>query len=200
MLWRMLGGAVVGAAASLFFFKFIGEPNMDLKNPSVVLAAACGIIYLLIGLMVAFGVAAPKTGAHFLNVEDAEELREERHKIGTSSFASILIGIFVLVLAMEGGAIGSQVALVVAALCLVGIVAVTVAGAKQYDELTWQLAQEASAWGFYATLVVLGGWAALAHLGFVAWVSPLAFVALLIFLQLLTAFVAVGRRGMLMPR
>ena len=105
-----------------------------------------------------------------------------------------------LVLALAGGAIASQVALVVAAVCLVGIVAVTVAGAKRYDELTRQLATEASAWGFYATLVVLGGWAALAHLGLIAWVSPLAFVALLIFLQLLTAFVAVGRRGMLMPR
>jgi hypothetical protein len=200
MLWRMLAGAVVGGAASLLFFKFVAEPNMDLKDPSVLLAAACGIVYLLIGLMVGLGAVAPKTGAHFLNVEDAEELREERQKIGTSSFACVLIGIFVLVLALAGGAIGSRTALVVATACLVGILAVTVAGAKRYDELTRQLAVEASAWGFYATLVVLGGWAALAHLGFVAWVSPLAFVALLIFLQLLTAFIAVGRRGMLMPR
>lgn len=200
MIWRMLAGAVVGAVGSLLFFKFIGEPNMNLKDPSVLAAAACGIVYLLIGLMVAFGVAAPKTGAHFLNVEDADELREDRHKIGTSSVACILIGILVLVLAMAGGGIGSQVALVIAAACLVGIVAVTVAGAKRYDELTRQLGLEASAYGFYATLVLLGGWAALAHLGFVAWISPLAFVALLITLQLLTAFVAVGRRGMLMPR
>lgn len=200
MIFRMLAGAVVGGVASFLFFRFVGEPNMDLRNPTVLAAAGCGIVYLLIGLMVALGVAAPKTGAHFLNVEDAEELREERHKIGTSSIACILIGILVLVLAASGGAIGSQTALVVAAACLAGIIAVTVAGAKRYDELTRQLGQEASAWGFYATLVVLGGWAALAHLGFVAWISPLGFVALSISLQLLTAFIAVGRRGMLMPR
>ena len=200
MIWRLLGGAVVGAVASLLFFKFIGEPNMDLNDPSVLLAAAAGVTYLLIGLMVGLGVAAPKTGAHFLNVEDAEELREERHKIGTSSFACILIGIFVLALALAGGAIGSQAALIVAVVCLVGIVALTVAGARRYDELTRQLALEGSAWGFFATLTLIGGWAALAHLGFVSWVEPLAFVGLLVFLQLLTAFVAVGRRGMLLPR
>ncbi len=200
MLWRMLGGAVVGGVASLLFFRFIGEPNMDLKNPSVLVAAACGVVYLLIGLMVALGVAAPKTGAHFLNVEDAEELREERPKLRTSALATILIGIFVLALAMAGGAISNEIALAIAALCLLAVVAVTVAGAKQYDELTWQLTREASAYGFYATLVLFGGWAALAHLGYVAWVSPLAFVALLIALQLVTAFVAVGKRGMLMPR
>ena len=33
---------------------------MDLKNPSVLVAAACGVVYLLVGLMVALGVAAPK--------------------------------------------------------------------------------------------------------------------------------------------
>jgi len=200
MLWRMFGGAVVGGVASLLFFKFVGEPNMDLKNPSVLVAAGCGVVYLLIGLMVAFGVAAPKTGAHFLNVEDAEELREERPKLRTSALATILIGIFLLALAMAGNAISNEIALAIAALCLLAVVAVTVAGAKQYDELTWQLTREASAYGFYATLVFFGGWAALAHLGFVAWVSPLAFVALLIALQLVTAFVAVGKRGMLMPR
>ena len=200
MIWRMLGGAVVGGVASLLFFKFVGEPNMDLKDPSVLAAAACGIVYLLIGLMVALGVAAPKTGAHFLNVEDAEELREERPKLRTSALATILIGVFVLVLAMAGGAISNEIALAIAALCLLAVVVVTVAGVKQYDELTWQLTREASAYGFYATLVLFGGWAALAHLGYVAWISPLAFVALIIILQLLTAFIAVGKRGMLMPR
>ncbi|GAA4743511.1 hypothetical protein GCM10023264_05900 [Sphingomonas daechungensis] len=200
MIWRMLAGAIVGAVASLLFFKFVGEPNMDLKNPSVLIAAACGIVYLLIGLMVALGVAAPKTGAHFLNVEDADELREERPKLRTSAIATILIGVFVLVLAMAGGGIDNQVALAIAALCLIAVVAVTAAGVKQYDELTWQLTREASAYGFYATLVLFGGWAALAHLGYVPWISPLAFVSLLIILQLLTAFIAVGRRGMLMPR
>ncbi|QNP42948.1 hypothetical protein H9L15_13160 [Sphingomonas daechungensis] len=85
-------------------------------------------------------------------------------------------------------------------MCLIAVVAVTAAGVKQYDELTWQLTREASAYGFYATLVLFGGWAALAHLGYVPWISPLAFVSLLIILQLLTAFIAVGRRGMLMPR
>lgn len=200
MIWRMLFGAIFGGAASLLFFEYVAEPNIDLKDPSLLFGSAIGVVYLLIGLMVVIGALAPKTGAHFLNVENAEELREERQKIGTSGAACLLIGIFMLVLSLAGTAIDSQLALILAGACLAGTVVLTVAGMRHYDELTRHLALEASAWGFYATLVVTGGWAALAHLGFVAWISPIAFVGLLFVLQLLMAFVAVGLRGMMLPR
>ena len=85
MLWRMLGGAVFGAAGTGLFLAFVGEPHMDLKDPGVMIAIVSGLTYVLIGLIVALGLASPKAGAKFLNVEDAEEIREEGPKLWLSA-------------------------------------------------------------------------------------------------------------------
>jgi len=198
MLWRMLGGAVVGAAGTGLFIAFVGEPHMDLDDPGTLLAIVSGLSYVLIGLIVGVGLASPKAGAKFLNVEDAEEIREEGPKLWMSAICCILIGGFLLTLAMAGGLIGNQGALIIAAACLVGMLVIGAMSAKRYDELTHQLSLEASAWSFYAMLIFAGGWAALAHLGYVAWIDPLAFASALPLLLLVSIFVIAGKRGLLM--
>lgn len=201
MVGRLLGGAVVGAAGTGLFLVFVGEPHMNLKDPSVMLAIVAGVSYVLIGLLVAVGLVAPSAGARFLNVEDAEEIREERPKLGSSALSCVLTGCFLLVLALSGGGvIAAGAALAIAVLCLGGMIVLGWISMKRYDELTRQMGQEASAWAFYATLLLFGGWAALAQLGFTAWVDPLGFVASLAMLQLVAIFVAVARRGLMMPR
>jgi len=198
MLWRMLGGAVVGAAGTGVFLVFVGEPNMDLKDPGIMLAIVSGLSYVLIGLIVGVGLASPKAGAKFLNVEDAEEIREETPKLWMSAICCVLIGTFLLALAMAGGLLGNEAALAIAGACLIGMLVIGAMSAKRCDELTRQLSLEASAWSFYAMLLFAGGWAALAHLGYVAWISPLAFASALPLLLLVAIFVIAGKRGMLM--
>lgn len=197
MLWRMLGGAVFGAAGTGLFLAFVGEPHMDLKDPGVMIAIVSGLTYVLIGLIVAVGLASPKAGARFLNVEDAEEIREEGPKLWLSVLCCLLIGALLLSLAMAGGIIDTQLALIVAGACLAGVLIVGVMSAKKYDELTRQISLEASAWSFYVILLGGGSWAALAHLGYGAWISPIAFVASLPLLLLVVCFVVIARRGML---
>ncbi|MCH8615708.1 hypothetical protein LZ016_06290 [Sphingomonas sp. SM33] len=197
MLWRMLAGAVVGAAGTGLFLAFVGEPHMDLKDPGVMIAIVSGLTYVLIGLIVALGLASPKAGAKFLNVEDAEEIREEGPKLWLSALCCLLIGGFLLALAMAGGLIGTQLALIVAGACLAGVLFVGTISARKYDELTRQISLEASAWSFYVILLGGGLWAALAHLGYGPWISPIAFVAALPLLLLVVCFVVIARKGML---
>ena len=81
--------------------------------------------------------------------------------------------------------------------CLAGILIIGGMSAKKYDELTRQISLEASAGAFYTTLLLIGGWAALAHLGYVAWLSPLAFVSALALLLIIAIFIVSARKGLL---
>ena len=198
---RMFGGAVVGAAVTGGFLAAFGDPLKAMDDPGAMLAIVAGLIYLLTGLIVWVGMAVPSAGAHFLNVEDEEELREEMPKLKFGVVVLILIGIFLLTLAFAGaGMISTAPALGISAGCLAGIVAAGWLGARKYDEMTRRMGQEAASATLQVGLLLLGGWAALAQLGYVAWVGPLALVSGLALLQLFVSFVIIGKRGMLMPR
>jgi hypothetical protein len=59
---------------------------------------------------------------------------------------------------------------------------------------------EGGAVSFGLVVLVAGGWAMLAHLGYAARPAPLDLLSLFYVLLLLASFIAVGRRGMLAPR
>ena len=199
MLMRMLAGAVVGAAGMGLFLAFVGDPFLDMEDPATVLASVTGVIYLLTGLMVWLGLAVPRLGSRFLNVEDAEEIREEGGKLKPAVAVMILTGAFLLVLALSD-AIGRELSLVAALACLAGIAIGAWIAARRYDELMKRLGLEASALTLHLVMLLLGAWATLAQLGYADWLSPLAAVSALAILQLLASFIVVGRHGMLMPR
>jgi len=50
------------------------------------------------------------------------------------------------------------------------------------------------------SFLLFGGWAALAHLGYAQWITPLGLLSGLALVQLAAIFWVVGERGMLMPR
>ena len=75
---QMVAGAAVGASVTFGLLTFVGKSRFDLDDPSRVIALVTGLVFALTGLVVGLGVMAPKSGAHLLNVEDAEELREQR--------------------------------------------------------------------------------------------------------------------------
>lgn len=202
LVLRMFCGALVGAAVTGSFLVFVGDPLLNLKDPGVMLAIVAGLSYFAIGLMVWVGMMAPRSvGVRMLNVEDAEELREETPKLKSGVVVLVLTGLFLLSLAMGGTTILSrELALGIAAACLAGIVAGGWLAAKKYDEMTKRLGEDVASGTLQAGLLFFGGWAALAQLDYVAWVGPLAFVSAFALLQLLASFVVIAKRGMLMPR
>lgn len=182
------------------FLKLVAEGRMATDEPAVMLAILAGLVYLMIGAMLALGTFAPSTGAMLLNVEDADEIREERPKLQVGSVAYILIGATLLVLAASGDGpdalIGQGLALLIAGACFLGAAVLSLISYRQCDELMRQMTIESSALAQSVGLFVFGGWAILAHLGQVAWLAPLGYLAGFAFLEMLAIFSIVGRRGM----
>ena len=196
---RMFAGALVGGIATFLFLEFVGERFMDLDDAAVMLTVMAGLMYALIGLSVAFGLIAPRAGARFLNVEDAEELREEGPKLKIGAAASVLMGAFLLVLGLtSSGSLGREPALILLALCLAGAIVLTLIGRNRTDELTRQISLESTALTLQLALLAAAAWAALAELDYVEWISPLGLLSGLALLQLVAVFVVSARKGLLL--
>ena len=202
MMLQMLVGAVVGAATTLLFLNFVVEPYIDLDMPENLIAIATGVIYALVGLSILIGMAVPRAGASYLNVEDADELREEGGKLWPASLVMVLTGAFLMILPLSGetALMSRQTGLMAALLCLAGIAIGGWVSAKRYDELMRRLGLEAASLTLQLGLLAIGVWAALAHLGYTAWASPLVLISGFALLQLFVSFVVVGRHGLLKPR
>jgi hypothetical protein len=199
---RMLLGAVTGAGAVVLFMEAGGKARLDADDPGVIIALIAGLSYAVMGLAVGLGAMAPRQGAVFLNVEDAEELREQRASLIPSAIGCILLGLFLIVLALapvEQGPV-SQLWTVAAGACLAGLLAVVVVTRNRGDELMRQVSLEASALTLYVALTVLSVWGMLAHLALVPWLTPLSLVAALMMLQLAMIFWVTGKRGMMKAR
>ena len=204
LLVQTLTGAAVGAAGTFLFLELGGKvANFD--DPSRIFSAGVGMIYLLIGLFVGLGALMPGVGATFLNVEDAGELVEERNSIGPAAIVCLMMGIPLMLLALTPGgdlpgAVSTEFAAAVSLVCLTGLVAAGIWLRGRYDEFNRQLGVEASAIAMHVSLLLFGGWGALAHLGYVPWTSPLALLAGFAAIELAAIFWVVGRRGLLAPR
>jgi hypothetical protein len=200
---RMLLGVVVGAGSAALFIGF-GRRYLPLDDLAGTAAATFGLVYVVIAVSLLLGLAAPRAGAHFLNVEDAEEIRDHRPMLGYSGASMALCGVLLLIAAMAEALLAggvSRAALAIAAgSCLIGAIVLGVRSAAFQDELMRQVSYEACALTLYATMLIYGAWAVLAQIGLVEWMSPLALLASLAIIQLLAAFWVVGRRGMLKPR
>src|SRR5688572_16403851 len=145
-------------------------------------AAATGIIYTLMGLFVGVGALAPGAGAKFLNVEDADEILAERKSIGPGAVGCLLIGLLLMALALtpgggQPGALSPDAAIGIAAACVVGLLAVGWWVRGRVDEFNRQLGVESSALAMHVSLLLFGGWAALAHAGCVQMIAPIGLLA-----------------------
>jgi cytochrome bd-type quinol oxidase subunit 2 len=203
MAMRFLIGALAGAAGTILFIELVGKPHLDFDDRGTMLALIAGLIYALLGLSVGLGALAPRQGAAFLNVEDADEIREQRGSLAPSAISCILIGAFLLLLAMAPGleqAAGREIVVAAALICVAGIVAISFATRGRADELMRQVGLEASAFTLHVALAVLSVWALLAHLDYVSWVGPLELIAGLALLELCAIFYLGGKRGLMKPR
>jgi hypothetical protein len=106
----------------------------------------------------------------------------------------------VLALAGPGGIVPRTTALAAALALFAAAVLLTLAQWRLMDELMKNLSNETGNLAFYLLLLVGGGWAMLAHLGYAAPPAPLDWLTMFFGLVLLASFIAIGRRGMLAPR
>lgn len=199
---QMLVGALVGAASAAAILSLWDD--VDSSDPAQLFAIVTGLIYGLMGLMVGLGAVIPHAGARILNVEDVEDLRDQRTILGLSAAACVMIGLLFLILAAVppggmDGPVSRGMAAGLAATCLVALLLLTHLTNRRVDELTRHVGMEASSLAMQAGFVIFGGWAALAHLGFVDWIGPLVLVAGMALLQLLAIFWVAGKRGLMVP-
>ena len=203
--WRrltisLLVGAGVGFAGASLLTNTIRAGVLGTLDVSQVAALGVAMVYLLMGVAVGLGAASPRVGATFLNVADADELREERASILPSGISCVAIAAGLAALALSGpaGLIAPSTALAVFGGTLIVATWLSVGVMRRADELMRQVMSDGAAVSFYLAFFVLGGWAVLAHLGFAAGPAMLDVVSLFYALTLVGSFWVIGRRGMLM--
>ena len=195
-------GAVVGFLGASAVLHFADRGVLGQAGPSVEVALLVATLYGATGLMIAVGTLSPATGAKLLNVEDAEELREQRRMLAYNAGGLVAFGLTLamVALAAPAGPLAPSVSLVGALAFFVVAVALSLRQMRYVDELLRTVSREAGATAFHLTVLVGGGWAVLAHLGYTAAPRPLDWLTLFAVLMLLGAFWACGRRGLLTPR
>lgn len=197
-----LVGAAVGAGTVSLALWGVGEGLLLAMGPSRIVLGGIGLMFVLIGAMVGFGLAAPQTGAKVLNVGDAEELVEDRPKLLSSALYMAWIGVTLVLIALArtpdftAGIVAPGVALAALAILLVASL-LTYYWMRFYDEFDRQLGLEGGSWAFLIACAVLLPWAAFDALGWNALLGPLDVIAVLAASLIAGSFAAVAKRGMM---
>lgn len=202
LLVSLAVGAVAGFIVSFALMRTIQSGVLGDLGTSRSIAALLGSMYTLCGCFVGLGVLSPRIGARFLNVEDAEELREQSKILRNSTFGIVAFGLSLILLAFAAPAgplsptlVGGSIALLMAIATLTSLQTL-----KSMDELNASVSRETSVTSFYLMFFCGGGWSVLAHLGFATQLAPLDWLTLFAAAMLAAAFWVSGRRGLLTPR
>ena len=198
----LLVGGVAGGLASFAALTLIGSGKLGELGTSREIAIMVAVVYLVMAAAVAFGALSPALGARFLNVEDADELREQKSRLIGSAVASAAFGLALVAAALAAplGPLAEPVALA----AFLGLFALAwYLGAHQQrtsDEFMRQLSRDASAAAFYLLALIGGGWALIAHLGYAVAPAPLDWLSMFAGLLLIATLAACMQRGLMTPR
>jgi hypothetical protein len=197
---QIIVGAIVGAGTMGIALWGVDQIRVDELGGDDVLALGTGAIYCIMGVFVGLGVIFPRQGSKLLNVEDEAELVEQRRLLGWSALQGVLVGVAVLALV----AASPSLALIsgVAAAAAFGAMLVLATGiglwtANQQDEFQRRIGSDSAVLALNLIGTLFGIWAALAHLGFAAMFTPLAFVCGVLAIYLLAIFWVAGKRGLM---
>jgi len=162
-------------------------------------AAGTGLVLLSLGILISLVRAAARTGWTLVEAEQAETVRERRYLLSLSCFIFAAMGLTLMLLSLAGphSAVSPLAALAGALLLCIVTAALTVAAWRAMDELDRTLSYETGNIAFYLTLLLGGGWALLAHLGFATAAAPLDWLTMLTAMSFVASFIAVGRRKLL---
>ena len=201
-LVAMTLGAFAGFLATFLFLEGMDRGALPEIGASREIASLIGILFLLIALMIGFGILSPKHGSKVLNVEDAEEIEEQKADLFYSAVVMLVGGLSIMVLAFAEpvGPIGREIALAAFIASSVVMVVCSLAAQKNQDELMREVGKECAAVAFYLVTAIGGTWAVLAHLDYAAAPAPLDWMTMFLDFTLLAAFIVTGRRGLLAMR
>jgi hypothetical protein len=195
----VFGGLIGGLASYFGLGSLLHSENIAGDQFAV---GAVGLIYLSIGVICGFGLMAPKLGARILNVEDADEIRDQRRILSGSAICMIALGAALMLITVAGpdGPISRPAAMggLLAALAL--LIVVSIRDWKYYDEMMRQVSSDAGNIAFSGVGLVTLIWGSASWLGLVPAPTPLALVALTSGGLLIAVFVASARKGLLLPR
>ena len=199
LIFQLVFGGLIGGLAGYFG---LGVLDTETMAADQVIVSGVGLVYLLMGLVVGFGLAAPKLGSNILNVEDAEEIRDQRRILTGSAICMVALGIALIVLPMAGP--GNQMSPLVGfgglIAALVILTVISIRDWKYYDEMMLQLSRDAGNLAFGGIGGVLLIWASAAWVELAPAPTPLELVAIISGGFLMAIFVASARRGLLRPR
>ena len=163
-------------------------------------AVGLGLALIFLASLGNFVVANAHRGAGLIDDKDvAEDLRERGRLYSCSYVWMAACGLLLIVLGLGGpGGVLSPAAALAGALVLIAVLTVLgIAAWRLSDELARTLSHETGNMAFYLILVLGGGWAMLAHLGFVAAPAPLDWLTMLTMLLFVATFIVLGRRKLL---
>ncbi len=195
------------AAAILLFLLFVWGFRalavagvLGAMGASEWVAAVTGSVLIFFAVLGTLATASAHTGADIIDDEVAAEEMRERGRLLIYSFVWMAAcGLLLIGLSLAGpGGVLPPAAALAGALVLIAILTVLgIATWRLSDELGRTLSYETGNMTFYLILVLGGGWAILAHLGFVAAPAPLDWLTMFIVLMFVASFIAMGRRKLL---
>ena len=186
-----------------FLLGLSGVRALALTRPisaSEMFAAATGAILVVVGALGGLLTASVRSDLNLVEDEVAAEEMRERGQLFLCSFAWLFAcGLLLIGLSLGGpGGLLSAAVAGSGALVLVAILTLLkIAAWRLQDELGRTLSHETGNMTFYLILVIGGGWALLAHLGFVAAPAPLDWLTLFTVLMFAAAVIVLGRRKLL---
>ena len=195
----LIQNAVAIIAFLLVIWGFSGLARTHAVGASAWIAAVTGATLVIMPALGSLAVASAYGGAGLLDSDAAEDLRE-RGRLFLYSFAWVaMCGLLLILLALAGpvGVLSPAAALAGALVLIALLVVLGMATQRLSDELARTLSREAGSLAFYLILGLGGGWAMLAHLGFVAAPAPLDWLTLFTVLLFVASFIAAGRRNLL---
>ncbi len=195
-------GGLAGGVASWTVDRYGWGEHLEDLGWSAIIGGSLGLIYVIAGTLLTIGSVSPKIGAVTFNVEDEQELHEERPLIATAGAASAMMGVALIILCLSGagGLIGQPIALGFAVASTIIGVAASIYQFRYMDELMQDLTKETAVWSYYLVSTFGFGWAVLAHLNYLPAPTPLAWINLFYGAVLVAAVIANAKRGLLTPR
>jgi len=196
----LVQNAVAIIAFLLVIWGFSGLVRVSAISVSGWIAAVTGATLVVMAVLGSLVTASTRTNLALVDDEVAAEEMRERGRLFFCSFTWMAaFGLLLIGLSLSGpGGLLSPIAAVAGALILIAILtALGIAAWRMSDELGRTLSHETGNMAFYLILVLGGGWAMLAHLGFVVAPAPLDWLTLFTVLMFAASFIALGRRKLL---
>lgn len=196
----LIQNAVAIVALLLTIMGFSALARTGAVSPAEWIAAVTGSTLIALAIIGSLVMASTHTDLALVDDEVAAEDMRERGRLFFYSFLWIAAcGLLLIGLSLAGplGLLSPAAALAGTLVSIALLAGLGIATWRLSDELTRALSRETGNMAFHLILVLGGGWATLAHLGFVAAPTPLGWLTMFIVLMFVASFIVLGRRKLL---